>query len=157
MTNEVVTCENCGTKNRVPAAATGTPRCGKCHKPLPWIAEAGDDTFAEVVEASALPVLVDLWAPWCGPCRMVSPALEALAREYAGHVKLVKVNVDQSPGIARRFKVRGIPMLLVVDHGGVVAEQTGAAPEPALRAWLHGALRPTAGTATQDADSHGAL
>ncbi|MDQ6854550.1 MAG: thioredoxin domain-containing protein, partial [Actinomycetota bacterium] len=63
----VIQCENCGRKNRVPAAASGTPRCANCHRPLPWLTEAGDDNFAEVVEQASIPVLIDLWAPWCGP------------------------------------------------------------------------------------------
>jgi thioredoxin 2 len=136
----VVVCPHCGRKNRVPAIATGRPRCGHCHNPLPWLAEAGDDSFGEVVEQARIPVLLDLWAPWCGPCRAVSPALENLAREHAGLVKLVKVNVDESPGVAARFGVQGIPTLLVLDKGTVVARQTGAAPEPALRQWLDQAL-----------------
>jgi thioredoxin 2 len=136
----VVVCPNCGRKNRVPAAAAGTPRCGHCHNPLPWIADAGDDSFAERVEQARMPVLVDLWAPWCGPCRAVSPALENLARDRAGRIKLVKVNVDDSPAIAARFGVQGIPTLLVLDKGTVVTRQTGAAPEAALRQWLDQAL-----------------
>jgi thioredoxin 2 len=136
----VVVCPNCGRKNRVPAAAAGTPRCGHCHNPLPWIADAGDDSFAERVEQARMPVLVDLWAPWCGPCRAVSPALENLARDRAGRIKLVKVNVDESPAIAARFGVQGIPTLLVLDKGTVVTRQTGAAPEAALRQWLDQAL-----------------
>jgi thioredoxin 2 len=134
--SDVVVCEHCGRKNRVPAAANGVPRCGQCHEPLPWIADATDATYSAVVEEAVVPVLVDLWAPWCGPCRMVSPALENLARQYVGKVKLVKVNVDQSPAISRRFEVQGIPTLLLVRKGEVVARQTGAAPEPTLRAWL---------------------
>ena len=82
MSAELVRCRNCGRRNRVPAAATGIPRCGNCHQPLPWIAEAGDDTFAEVAEAASIPVVVDLWAPWCGPCRMVT--LIALRQGQAG-------------------------------------------------------------------------
>jgi thioredoxin 2 len=136
----VVVCPNCGRKNRVPAAATGLPRCRQCHNALPWLAEAGDDSFGDVVERAKLPVLVDLWAPWCGPCRAVSPALENLARERAGRVKLVKINVDESPITAHRFGVQGIPTLLVLDNGTVVAHQVGAAPEGALRQWLDRAL-----------------
>jgi thioredoxin 2 len=136
----IVVCPNCGRKNRVPAAASGNPRCGKCHNPLPWTTAADDNSYHAVVEEAALPVLVDLWAPWCGPCRMISPALEEITRARAGKVKLVKVNVDESPQIAGRHGVQSIPTLLVLDHGNVVARQTGAAPEPALRAWLDEAL-----------------
>jgi len=136
----VIVCPKCGKKNRVPAAATGTPRCGNCQATLPWIAEASDDTYAEVVQRSQLPVLVDLWAPWCGPCKMVSPSLENLAREYAGRVKLVKVNVDESPLVSGGAGVQGIPTLLVVADGDVIARQVGAAPEHALRTWLDEAL-----------------
>ncbi|HEY0487263.1 MAG TPA: thioredoxin [Mycobacteriales bacterium] len=132
----VVTCEHCGTRNRVPAAASGVPRCGNCKNPLPWVAEADDDTFAEVVEQAKLPVLVDLWATWCGPCRMVSPALEKVARELAGRIKLVKVDVDAAPRISRRFAVQAVPTLLLVSGGEVVARQAGAAPAAALRSWV---------------------
>jgi thioredoxin 2 len=137
---ELVTCPNCGRKNRVPAAA-GVPRCGNCHQPLPWIADAGDDSFAEVAEAASLPVVVDLWAPWCGPCRMVSPALAQVATELRGRIKLVKVNVDDSPKIQQRFAVQAIPTLLVLRHGEVVARQAGAAPAARLRAWVEEAIK----------------
>ncbi len=143
MTATVVQCPTCGKKNRVPAAANGIPRCPNCHNPLPWVADADDGSFAVIAEAATIPVLVDLWAPWCGPCRMVSPALESLARAYAGQVKLVKVNVDDSPQTARRFDARGIPTLLVLKGGEVVSRQVGAAPEPALRTWLDQALSVT--------------
>jgi thioredoxin 2 len=102
--------------------------------------DAGDDSFREIADTAKIPVLVDLWAPWCGPCRMVSPALEQLARGMAGRLKLVKVNVDESPRLAERFSVQGIPTLLVMRGGEVVARQTGAAPEHALRGWLEQAL-----------------
>ncbi len=136
----VVQCTTCGTKNRIPWAATGTPRCGKCKSLLPWIAEAGDDTFADVVTASGLPVLVDIWAPWCGPCRMVSPALEHLAGEMAGRLKLVKINADEAPRVSGRFEVRAIPTLLVMHGEEVLSRQTGAAPEHQLRTWLEEVL-----------------
>ncbi|HEY1635832.1 MAG TPA: thioredoxin [Acidimicrobiales bacterium] len=83
-----------------------------------------------MAKAAKIPVVVDLWAPWCGPCRMVSPALEKLARDLAGKVKLVKVNVDTSPQISQRFGVQAIPTLLVLRHGQVAARQTGAVPWP---------------------------
>jgi thioredoxin 2 len=137
---DVVRCENCGTKNRVPPDAGGIPRCGRCHEPLPWVADADDGTAAAVVDDASLPVLVDLWAPWCGPCRMVSPTLEQLARAYRGRVKLVKVNVDEAPGLAARFAVQAVPTLLLVDRGQPVARHAGAAPEAALRSWLDQAL-----------------
>jgi thioredoxin 2 len=136
----VVRCQVCGRKNRVPAASFGIPRCGNCGAPLPWITDADDDTFPETVKALSTPVLVDLWAPWCGPCRTVSPTLEKLAREMAGRVKLVKVNVDEAPDLARRFAVQGIPTLVVMQGRHETARQTGAAPEPALRGWLESAL-----------------
>ena len=129
-------CPHCGRRNRVPATAAGTPRCGNCHRPLPWIVDAGDEDFAEVAERASVPVLIDLWAPWCGPCRMVSPALEQLATEMAGRLKLVKVNVDESPKLQQRFGVQAIPTLMVMRDGQVAARQAGAAPAPALRAWL---------------------
>ena len=120
----------------------GFPRCGHCHQPLPWIANAADDTFAVVAEAAPVPVVVDLWAPWCGPCRMVSPALAQVAAELAGRVKLVKVNVDESPKIQQRFGVQAIPTLMVLRHGQVAARRSGAAPASDLRAWVESAIGP---------------
>jgi thioredoxin 2 len=134
--NQVVVCANCDTKNRVPAAASGVPRCGKCHMPLRWVVNASDADFASVVEASTIPVLVDMWAPWCGPCRMVSPALEQIAGEFAGRLKLVKINADEAPGLSQRFNVMAIPTLILVKGGEVVATQVGAAPAAVLRSWV---------------------
>jgi thioredoxin 2 len=136
MNTGVVTCPRCGKKNRVPAAASGRPRCARCHAWLPWVVDASDADFDAVADAATIPVLVDLWAPWCGPCRMVSPALERLAQELAGQFKLVKVNIDASPRLAQRFGAQSIPMLLLLEDGRVIAEQIGAAPEGTLRAWL---------------------
>jgi thioredoxin 2 len=126
--------------NRVPAAARGKPRCGNCKAFLPWIADAADADFAEIAEQATIPVLVDLWATWCGPCRMVSPALEQLAREKAGQIKLVKVDIDRAPKLAQRFTVQAVPTLMVLYRGEVIARQPGAAPLNILRSWLDDAI-----------------
>jgi thioredoxin 2 len=140
MASGLIRCGHCGQTKRVPAAAARTPRCGKCHQPRPWIAHADDTTFGDVADAAKIPVIVDLWALWCGPCRMVSPALEQLARDLAGRVKLVKVNVDVSPQVSQRFGAQAIPTLLVLRGGKVTARQMGAAPLAALRTWADNAL-----------------
>jgi thioredoxin 2 len=103
---EIVTCANCGKRNRLPAAATGIARCAACHTALPWLTAARDGDFEEVAGRSTLPVLLDLWAPWCGPCRVVAPGVEQAARELAGRLKAVKINIDEAPRVAERFDVR---------------------------------------------------
>jgi thioredoxin 2 len=133
--SEIVACPNCGKRNRVPAATGGVPRCAACHTALPWLTTAGDGDFDQVAGNATLPVLVDLWAPWCGPCRVIAPGVEQAARELAGRLKVVKVNVDEAPGVAERFGVRGIPTLLVLRQGREVARQVGAVPPPALVGW----------------------
>ncbi len=140
MTALITACPSCGARNRVPAVATGSPRCARCKQSLPWIVDADDATFAEVAARSAMPVVVDLWAPWCGPCRTISPILEQLAAGFAGRLKLVKVNVDQAPNLQARFRVQGIPTLLVLRDGREVARQVGAAPAERLRAWVTSSL-----------------
>jgi thioredoxin 2 len=137
---DIVTCPNCGKRNRVPVAADGVPRCAACHTPLPWLTSAGDDDFEEVAGRSTLPVLVDLWAPWCGPCRVVEPGVEQAASSLAGRLKVVKVNVDQAPRTAGRLGVQGIPTLLLLRDGREVARQVGAVPPPALLRWAEEAV-----------------
>jgi thioredoxin 2 len=132
---DVVTCPNCGKRNRVPATARGVPRCAACHTALPWLTAAGDGDFEEVAGNSTLPVLVDLWAPWCGPCRIVEPGVERAAGSLAGRLKVVKVNVDQAPRTAERLGVQGIPTLLLLRDGREVARQVGAVPPPTLLRW----------------------
>ena len=140
MQAQTVSCPHCGRTNRVPVAAEGRPKCGHCKQPLPWIVDAGDNDFTDVVEKASVPVVVDLWATWCGPCRMVTPALEQVARELAGRIKLVKVDVDKNPRVSGRFQVQAVPTLLVLDRGESVARQTGAAPAHVLRSWVEQAV-----------------
>ncbi|MCW3005016.1 MAG: thioredoxin [Conexibacter sp.] len=136
-----VKCPNCGTKNRVAPRAEGIPRCAVCHHALPWVIDSDAASFDEDV-AAAVPVLVDFWAPWCGPCRMVSPAVERLATEFAGRMKVVKLDVDTAPDIAGRFAVQGIPLLVLIRDGAEVDRRVGAHPEAALRQWLEPHLGP---------------
>ncbi len=138
-TAAVVACPKCGRRNRVPAVASGHPTCAACHAPLPWMVEAGDNDFAAVV-GGATPVLVDLWAPWCGPCRMVSPAVEQVGTRLAGRVKVVKVNVDQSPAVSARYGVQAIPTLLLLQGGEERSRQVGAVPVHTLQAWVEQTL-----------------
>ena len=113
----------------------GVPRCSVCHTLLPWMLEADRDSFDTELAAS-VPVVIDFWAPWCGPCRMVTPALERLAERHAGKLKLVKLNVDGAPEIANRFQVQGIPLLVLWRDGRELDRLVGAAPERDIEAWL---------------------
>ena len=131
MSSRVTVCPSCGRRNRVPVASTGRVRCAQCHTSLPWLVDAGDDELAAALDTSQL-VLIDLWAPWCGPCRMVAPVLERLALRYAGRVKVVKVNVDDNPQSAARFDARSIPTLAMVRRGETLARIVGAQPENVL-------------------------
>ncbi len=139
MASTVIACPSCGTKNRLPLVAAGHPRCPKCKSDLPWLVDAGDDTFDAAVDTRTL-VVVDLWAPWCAPCRLIAPVLDALSTELAGQLKVVKVDVDQAPETAQRYRAQSIPMLLILDRGEVIDTLIGAQPAPILRARIQGAL-----------------
>lgn len=131
----IVACVSCGKKNRVPAAARGVPRCAHCQTKLPWLVDGADDDFSAVTD-TRLPVVVDLWAPWCAPCRMVAPMLERISRERAGRLKVVKVNVDENPALQARFNAMSIPTMVVLRDGKETARQIGALPQQELQRWV---------------------
>jgi thioredoxin 2 len=131
----VVRCPSCGVGNRVPRAKIEhglEPVCGRCKTPLrvdtkPIVVT--DESFSADVERSPLPVLVDAWAAWCGPCRMIAPVIDELAAEMAGRVRVVKLNVDENPATAARFDLRSIPTLLVFKGGREVDRIVGVQPK----------------------------
>ena len=131
----LVRCPACEKLNRLRPVASGVPRCGSCGNTLPWVVDADVGTF-EAETTCAVPVVVDFWAPWCAPCRMVSPALDGIARANAGGLKVVKVNVDDSPALASRFGAQGIPLLVLLKDGAEVDRAVGARPMAELERWL---------------------
>ena len=127
----IITCPSCGARNRVGPIPQGTPRCPSCKSALPWVIDADTATFTEETTAS-VPVVVDFWAAWCGPCRMISPVLEGLAKQHAGHLKIVKVDVDANPELATRFGAQSIPLLVVIRDAQEFDRIVGALPRAAL-------------------------
>jgi thioredoxin 2 len=133
--SQLIRCPSCGANNRVPLEKLKQelqPICGRCKNPLPVGGKpvaVNDTTFAAEVERSPVPVLLDLWAPWCGPCRMISPVLEELAKEMAVRVRVAKLNVDENPSTATRFQVRSIPTLLVLKGGKEMERIVGVQPK----------------------------
>jgi thioredoxin 2 len=113
------------------AAAGDGATLRKCKEPLPWLVTGSDSSFADDL-AAAVPVLVDYWAPWCGPCRMVAPVLEELAGELAGRLKVVKINVDENPRIASHYRIQSIPTLMLFRDGATVETVVGALGKNAL-------------------------
>ena len=141
----IVTCPSCGRANRLAFATLGkTTRCGQCKSPLPSPGTPVEVTDSRAFEAaassSALPLVIDFWAPWCGPCRMVAPELERVARDSAGRYLVVKVNTDQLTDIASRFAISSIPTLAVVSRGREIDRMAGARPAADIQAFVEQAL-----------------
>jgi len=139
----IVKCAHCGTKNRIPKERIHQgPRCGNCGAPIPVGDNTGrpvditDRVFSSEVLSAPGPVVMDCWAPWCGPCRTVGPVLEQLASEYAGRVKVVKLNVDENPETASRYGIRSIPTLLFFKNGEMVDTLVGAVPKAEIERHL---------------------
>ena len=143
--NLILQCEKCGTRNRVPKSRLGDQaKCGKCGqllaKPTFKPIEISDQTFNQEVLGVKGLVLVDCWAPWCGPCRMVAPVLDQLAREYAGRVKIVKLNVDENPRTSSQYAIRNIPTMLVFKDGKQINTLVGALPKAEIERHLQAVI-----------------
>ena len=142
----VVACTACGKKNRLAYETLGTPvRCGQCKQPVPAVGvpvelhQTAD--FDRLIARSALPVVVDYWAPWCGPCRMVAPELEKVATRQAGRMIVAKVNTDELSDVGQRFTIRSIPTLAVFANGRELARSSGARPAHEIEAWVQQATQ----------------
>ena len=134
-----IRCQFCDTWNRVDAARAGDrPKCGKCGKPmlLDRPLKLDDETFARTIAEAQVPVLVDFYADWCGPCKMMAPFVDELARERQGAALIAKLDTDRAQRTAQQFDIRGIPTTIVFKDGKEVARQTGAVPKSGLEALL---------------------
>jgi thioredoxin 2 len=144
--NIIVKCDKCGTKNRIPSSRINeSPICARCKSPLKAVApgipiDVNDQTFDKEVISYPSPVLVDCWAPWCGPCRMVAPVLEQIAAEYSGRVKVAKLNVDENPITSSRYGIQSIPTMLIFKNGNQVDRMVGALPRQEIERHLASVL-----------------
>jgi len=136
-------CQFCMTWNRIDASrASDRPKCGSCGKPmlLDRPVKLDEETFARTIAEAGVPVLVDFYADWCGPCKMMAPFVDEIAAQYQGQALVAKLNTDQAPGATQPFNIRGIPTTIVFKDGKEVARKVGAAPRAGLEDLLKGAL-----------------
>jgi thioredoxin 2 len=142
MKQRLVQCHYCGQINRISEEKLlegMRPKCGGCKQPLPVDSTPialTDRTFTDVVERSATPVLVDFWAPWCGPCQMLAPIIQQIASEFQGTVRVAKLNTDEYPAIAAKFQIGSIPTLIVFQNGSEIDRLIGAQPKSQIAARL---------------------
>ncbi len=134
-------CAACGRINRInrDKSGAGAPKCGQCKVELDTSGQAqevDERAFKKAIRNSPVPVLVDIWAPWCGPCKMVAPVLEAVGKERAGKLMILKVNSDDNQPLSSSLQIQGIPALLLFKDGKEIAREVGARPKPQLDAWL---------------------
>jgi len=132
----IIGCTNCGAKNRIPKTRLNDrPVCGRCHSRLPESQAfdspviVSDKTFNDEIVSVPFPVLLDCWAPWCGPCRTIGPIIDQLAKEFAGKVKFAKLNVDENPATSTKYNIMSIPTMLLFKDGKVVNSLVGALPK----------------------------
>ena len=139
----VRSCKSCGQKNRIPARhLADTGRCGACKSPLPPVnepLEVDPEQFDEITQTARVPVLVDFWAEWCGPCKMSAPEVARTAADMAGHAIVVKVDTERYPDLASRYNVRGIPNFVVFFRGQLVMQQAGLVDHNQMENWLRSA------------------
>jgi thioredoxin 2 len=140
----IITCQSCGQRNRVPYSTHET-RCGKCKAAMRSAAEPIEvpsvETFDALIRSAGHPVIVDFWAPWCGPCRMVAPEIAKVAESNAGRLIVVKVNTDALPELGERYRIRSIPTMAIFEGGRETARTSGAMPAAQIENFVNGAVK----------------
>jgi len=139
VTGGVIDCPHCGVRNRIPVLGkTQQVRCGRCGADLPVnpVMHCNESDFAATVMRSPIPVLVDFWAAWCGPCKMIAPILDDVSKDYAGKLKVAKLNIDENPATPPKYGIRGIPTLMIFKSGNVEATKVGAVSKSQLTAFI---------------------